>query len=550
MKLVSWQKNQSLRMVLVAAIAFFVLCLLFNLHRYYSFYASYDQGIFNQVFWNSTHGRFFQSSLSSALSTNVVHQGQVPEVYYHRLGQHFTPALLLWLPIYALFPYPITLTVLQVTLVTGAGLVLYILARQYLQPPLSAIITISFYCANAVIGPTLANFHDICQIPIFVFSLLLAMEKRRWSIFWILAILILAVREDAGVVLFGVGFYLILSKRYPKIGLAICTLSFAYMVALTNLIMPIFSEDISQRFMMERFGQYADGDEASTLEIIWGMISNPWRLIGEIFTPFFGTIKYLLGQWLPLAFVPAVAPASWMIAGFPLLKLFSAQGLSVLSITIRYAMTVVPGLFYGAILWWGNRESEVENSPLPSPKFQRFWVICICLSLFFTFTSNPNRTFYFLVPDSVQPWVYVPAHQQWQHVSQMRPLLAKIPDDASVAATTYIIPHLSGRRAILRFPRMQFRNDAREVEKVEYIIVDLWRLNRYRVAFKSDRQRLEKIVPRIEELYKSGEYGITGFADGVILMEKGVVSNLDAVDRWEDFRREIVGAIFTKNSDK
>lgn len=121
----------------------------------------------------------------------------------------------------------------------------------------------------------------------------------------------------------------------------------------------------------------------------------------------------------------------------------------------------------------------------------------------------------------------------------MRPLLGKIPDDASVAATTYIIPHLSGRRAILRFPRMQFRNDAREVEKVEYIIVDLWRLNRYRVAFKSDRQRLEKIVPRIEDLYNSGEYGITGFADGVVLMEKGVVSNPDALDGWEKFRREI-----------
>ncbi len=534
--LASWQKNKFLKVVLVAAIAFFVLCLLFSLHRYFSFYASYDQGIFNQVFWNSMHGRFFQSSLSSALSTNVVHQGQVSEVYYYRLGQHFTPTLLLWLPIYFLFPSPVTLTVLQVTLVTAAGLVLYVLAREYLRPTLSAMITVSFYGANAVIGPTLANFHDICQIPLFVFSLLLAMEKRWWSVFWVLVVLILGVREDAGVVLFGVGFYLILSKRYPKIGLALCSLSFAYMVALTNLIMPLFSEDISQRFMMERFGQYAEGDEASTWEIIWGMISNPGRLVREIFTPFFGTFKYLLGQWLPLAFVPAVAPVSWMVAGFPLLKLFSAQGLSVLSITIRYAMTVVPGLFYGAILWWSNRESEIEKTALPSTKFRRFWVICICLSLFFTFTSNQNRTFYFLIPDSVQPWVYVPAHQQWQHVSQMRPLLAKIPDDASVAATTYIIPHLSSRRAILRFPRIQFRNDAREIEKVEYVIVDLWRLNRYKVAFKSDRQRLERILPSIEKLYSSGEYGITDFRDGVVLMQKGVASNLDAAAQWVDFR--------------
>ncbi|HBY77501.1 MAG TPA: hypothetical protein DEG47_11005, partial [Cyanobacteria bacterium UBA11148] len=188
-------------------------------------------------------------------------------------------------------------------------LVLYILARQYVQPNLATLITVSFYCANAVIGPTLSNFHDISQIPLFMFGLLLAMEKRCWWVFWILAVLILAVREDAGVGLFGVGFYMILSQRYPPMGLAVCTISFGYMILLTNLIMPLFSDDVSQRFMMERFGQYAEGNEAPTLEIIWGMISNPWRLLRELVDPPNRTLNYLLGQWLPLAFVPAVAPA-------------------------------------------------------------------------------------------------------------------------------------------------------------------------------------------------------------------------------------------------
>lgn len=540
-------KNRSLQIVIAGAIAFFSICLLLTLHRYYSFYASYDQGIFNQVFWNNLHGRFFQSSLSSALSTNVVHQGQVPEVYYHRLGQHFTPALLLWLPIYAIFPSPATLTVLQVTLVTAAGIVLYILAREYLEPPLAATITISFYCANAVIGPTLANFHDVCQIPLFVFSLLLAMEKRWWRLFWLLAVLILGVREDSGVVLFGVGFYLIASKRYPKQGLIICVLSFVYILLLTNLIMPLFSDDISERFMMERFGQYAEGDEASTLEILGGMISQPWLLIAEIFTPVFGTLKYLIGQWLPLAFVPAVSPAAWMVAGFPLLKLFSAKGESVLAITIRYAMTVVPGLFYGAILWWSKKQSEFKvpvfggetvalKSPIPARKFRKFWIICLCLSLFFSFTSNPNRSLYFVVPDSVNPWVYVPITRQWKHVGEMRPLLAEIPGDASVAATTYIIPHLSSRRAILRFPRYEFRGDDGEVREVDYIVADLWRLRRYGVAFKSDRRRLEKILPLIDKLYGWGRYGIVGFRDGVILMEKGAETDAEAFAAWRGFR--------------
>ncbi|QNH57579.1 DUF2079 domain-containing protein [Limnospira indica] len=510
------------------------------LHRYFTFYASYDQGIFNQVFWNGIHGRFFQSSLSSALSTNVVHQGQFPNVSYHRLGQHFTPALLLWLPLYAIFPSPVTLSVLQVTLVTAAGLVLYLLARQYLEPPLSALIVVSFYGANAVIGPTLANFHDVSQIPLFVFTLLLAMEKGWWWLFWILSVLILGVREDAGVVLFGVGVYMILSHRFPRRGLIVCVLSFGYMLVLTNLIMPLFSADISQRFMMERFGQYAEGDEASTLQIIWGMVSNPLRFIQQLFTPFGRTVTYLLGQWLPLAFIPAIAPGSWMIAGFPLLKLFSAQGMSVLAITIRYAMTVVPGLFYGSILWWSKQQEKSPEAELPSPKFRRFWVACICLSLIFTVTSNPNRTLYFLIPDSIQPWVYVSLDEQWPRSQNMRSLLAQIPPDASVAGTTYLIPHLSSRREVLRFPLYQLINDQGQLVAMDYIIADLWQLQRYQVAFSGDRDALRAIVETTDRLTSTQEYGILHFHNGLLLMRRGVTSNPDAIEAWGEFRQEVI----------
>ena len=536
-------KQQGLSAVAIAATIFFIVTLALTLHRHFTFYSSYDQGIFNQVFWNGIHGNFFQSTLSSQLSTNVVHSGEVPDVSYHRLGQHFTPALLLWLPIYYLFPHPATLTVLQAVFVTSAGLVLYALARIYLEPAIAFLITLSFYGANAVLGPTLANFHDISQIPLFVFSLLLAMEKRWWWLFGLLAICTLAVREDSGITLFGIGVYLVASRRYPRIGLIICSLSFLYIVVLTNLIMPLFSDDISKRFMLERFGQYAEGNEASTLDILWGMVTNPGRLIVELFTPLGETIRYLLGQWLPLAFVPVFAPASWAIAGFPLLKLFSGQGKTVLAISIRYAMTITPGLFYGAILWWAGQGFRNFNRPLPDcqprklkPRFRNFWIFCICLSLLFTITSNPSRTLYFLIPDSIQPSVYVSLPEQWQRVPQIRSLLNKIPGDASVSATTYLIPHLSGRREVIRLSALEFRNDRDRVETVEYIIADLWRLQRYQTAFKFDRRHLAAIVSLIDTITSQNTYGITDFNNGIILLQKGVDSNVIAMQEWQEFR--------------
>ncbi len=519
------------------AIAFLLITLLLTVHRYYGFSASYDQGIFNQVFWNSSHGRFFQSSLSSQLSTNVVHAGEVPDVAYHRLGQHFTPALMLWLPLYSLFPSPVTLSVLQVALVTAAGLVLYRLARCYLEPGPAAAIATSFYGANAIIGPTIGNFHDICQIPLFVFSLLLGLEKRWWWLYVPMAILIPWVREDSGIVLFSIGFYLLVSRRHPWLGLGLCGYALSYMLILTNWGMPQFSADVSKRFMLERFGQYATGDEASTLDILRGMVMNPFLLLKELVTPVGKTTRYLLGQWLPFGFIPAIAPASWLVAGFPLLKLLIAKGESVLAINIRYAMAIVPGLAYGVILWWAQRPDRFK-----SLRMRRFWAVCIGLSLFFTLTSNPNQTLSFLIPDAINPTVYVSLPEQWRHAAQAQQILRQIPPEASVSATTYLVPHLSNRRELVRFPMsLQVRNDAQAIVNVDYAAVDLWRFRRYAPAFQGDRGDLTRSIQLIDQALGDGSYGLTAWADGVLLLQHQAPSNPEALAYWDPFRSQALG---------
>ena len=218
---------------------------------------------------------------------------------------------------------------------------------------------------------------------------------------------------------------------------------------------------------------------------------------------------------------------------FPLFKLFVAQGQSVLAINIRYAMTVVPGLCYGAILWWSVRPQVFKT-----PNIRRFWIFCLTLSVMVTIGGNPNRSLSFLIPDSIDPWVHVPLTRQWRHAGAIYPLLAQVPDEASVAATTYIIPHLSSRREILRFPQMELLTDAGRVERMEYILLDLWRLQTYQVAFRHDRARLAVMVPKLQRLTESGEYGILDWRDGVILLGKGQASEPAAEAAWEDWRSQ------------
>jgi uncharacterized membrane protein len=531
------QKQPQLRWVLVVAALFWLICAGLVLHRYYNFFptfVSFDQGIFNQVFWNSLHGQWFQSSLSSTESVAVM-QGRLPQVFYARLGQHFTPALSLWLPWYALFPSAAGLSVLQVTLITAAGLVLYALARQYHEPKLAGMITVSYYGAIALISPTLANFHDICQIPLFAFGLFLALEKRCWWLVWLLGALILAVREDSGVVLFGIGFYLLVSRRFPKIGVSFCVLSLGYMLALTNFVMPLFSDDLSDRFMIEQFGQFVDGEKASTVDVIWAILKNPVRLMVQLLTPPEATVRYLLGQWVPLAFIPMISIEAWLLAGFPILKTLIQNDPTALSLHLRYAQTWIPGLFYGVILWWAKHPQMFRF------RFQKIWVACIILSLFFTMTANPNRALSFVIPDSIQPWVYFSLPRQWEHADAVRSLLAKIPGNASVTATDHVVAHVSGRRQVLRFPMTQFQNDEQQTAWVEYAIADLWYLQKSQVAFEDYRRTLvanERAINRLVRKRLDGaRYGIIGFEDGVVLMRRGVKSERQALASWKRYQQ-------------
>ena len=144
------------------------------------------------------------------------------------------------------------------------------------------MIVASYYGANGVIGPTQGNFYEHWQIPLFIFSLLLALKKQRWPLFCLFAVLTWGTRENAGISLFGIGAYLIVSRRYPRIGIAFWVLSFSYVVFITNTIMPMFSADNSRLYLANYFRKFVKTENPSTLELLWAVISQP-QLIIEVF---------------------------------------------------------------------------------------------------------------------------------------------------------------------------------------------------------------------------------------------------------------------------
>jgi hypothetical protein len=162
------------------------------------------------------------------------------------------------------------------------------------------------------------------------------------------------------------------------------------------------------------------------------------------------------------------------------------------------------------------------------------------LSILFSITGNPNRTLSFLIPDSITPWVYVSPQSMWRHAGHIENVLREVPPDASVTATTYIVPHLSSRREIVRFPEsLQVVNDQRQTLDVTYAIADLEMMRRYQKAFGGDRGDLVRAVGQIDRVLKEGSYGILKVEDGVILMKHQVPSTAEASQQWQVFRQSV-----------
>jgi uncharacterized membrane protein len=521
------------RAVALAALLFAVTGLSIQLWRLLSLTASYDQGIFTQVLWNTLRGHPFESTLSSQLSTNVIHAGQPPALGYQRLGQHFTPLLLLWAPLVGTLGSG-ALGVIQVLLVTAAGLTLHRLARHWLPAGPAALISISFFAANAVIGPAWGNFTDLCQLPLLVFLLLLGLETRRTAVIAVAALLIPLVREDTGVVLMGVSLWLLVRQRQRwPLALLLLLWGGASVLLAMNVWMPQFSDDNARRFMVENFGHYIEGqEEASSLEVLRSALGQPPVLLRELVNPPDQTLRYLIGLTLPLMLVPLVSIDAWLLISLPMLGLLLARGSNnPLSINIRYTYLVVPGLYAGAALWWQRHLGLFQ-----SRRLRRVWMGCMALSLIFTLTSNPNRSISWLVPDSVSPWVHVGLQESWQRARQSRLLLQVIPPGVPVAASTHLVPPLARREVLVRFPQSitYLDREGRE-QPVDWVAVDLERLRRYAPAFEEDRDVLQLCRERLQAM--GTDFGIQALRDGVVILERGAADVEGSRDGLEQLLR-------------
>ncbi len=221
-------------------IAFAVLYSVLEIRKFETFsFWGIDQALFDQIVWNSLHGRPYENSVIAGL----------PIV----LGQHFSVLLVALAPLYALHSDPRTLVIVPVLCVALAALPLYWFARKQLDAPLAFVIGLVFLLSPGVQFMALGQFYEIMlAIPLLMLagSFLLS---RRYTPFLVVLVLAFLVKEVVPLVGLGMGGYLVLVQRQYKLGAAVSLLSLASFAALLQWIIPFF-EGSSNYFFFTAMG--------------------------------------------------------------------------------------------------------------------------------------------------------------------------------------------------------------------------------------------------------------------------------------------------------
>ncbi len=501
--------------VIVMAGGFFLVCLAIQIWRLETLSASYDQALFLQELWSTAQGRPFESSLSSVLSAAVALGEALPSTDYLHLGQHANVLTLFGSPLVALIG-KWALPVIQATALTVAGLVLWRLADTRLPRALAERITAAYFLSGAVLGPALENFHDLIWLPLLGFLVVGALlESCVWRV-TLYGALLLLVREDSGLLLFSLGLWaLVRQPGARRIGAGLMLISFVWVLLVTGWIQPMVDSSLSDRFLQEKFGHLVDDPSGGTASVLFAMLRRPLALLEALISPPGETLGFVLALSLPLLFVPIFSVDALLLMAAPLLIALLSQGRSALSVTLRYVLALVPGLYLGAVLWWQQHPKMWSQLWI-----RRSWTAAISLGLVLTIVANPHRSLSAFIPDSFSPWIHVPPSQMLERRHAALAAVALVPNNVSVSADTPLLPLLAEREKLIRFPNhVQYRDRTGKTHFVDWVVAFPGYYKQLAPVFKLERERQRSIRTKVSELIESGSYRLVYCQRGVVVLQ-------------------------------
>ncbi|WP_279011984.1 DUF2079 domain-containing protein [Ruminococcus bicirculans (ex Wegman et al. 2014)] len=386
----------------------------------------FDMGIFLQMFeYMSKTGKQYTTVERNVLMSHF--------------NVHFSPCWYLLLPIYMIFRNSVVLVILQVLIIASGVLPLIKICRLYkLGRTDTVLCSIIYLFYPAFCSSQFFDIHENMFLPAFILWLYYFMCKKNHIGEVAACLLILSVKEDAGVYIICLGLYSLFSKKKKTSGLLITIIGILGFIG-TNLYINIFGEGVK----VNRYDIYLAENDSGLIAVILNVIKNPAYFVSNLITV--DKLLFLLLMTVPFIFVCfKINKASDLFLLVPLIIV----NLST-DYTYQYNVDYQYVFGSGAMLFC----AFVKEVSILKQKRKVLLISAMSAVILFSVT----------VSDKIQ--LYTERYENTALITQTNEFIDTIDKTVCIYADTYIIPSL------YKFDNVYLLDNA-DVSKAEIILLD------------------------------------------------------------------------------
>ena len=430
---------------------------------------TYDMGIAAQMY----HSMLKNGSLVTTVERS--------EAMSH-LKVHFILVYYLWLPFYAIVQHPATLEVMQAATLVASVIPLWLLLKNHFRKPgLVAAIAVIFLLYPPLTMGISYDVHENCFLPVLILWLLWALDRNKKLLTVLFTALLLVVKEDAAVyaaVIF-IGFLLTtLLRQNGRKALwnalfygALLMVSVGWFLFATSWL-----KTYGDGIMSIHYRNFFFGEHRSFSAVIYAVFLSPMKVLFECVRDDESRLIYYLPTLAILLGLPFVTRKyERLIFTIPyfLVNLVSSN-IYQHDIFFQYSFGSCTLLFCLAVMNWNDLKEKwssrkkARGGRIAAYALLGFMAVS-CVTAF-AITSNKG-------------WTYIGFHFKDKSEYEARwELLSEIPDDAEVAAGTFVTTQVWDRDLLWDIKT----NDASRTLQSEYVVFYKADEQRYREKFAKD----------------------------------------------------------------
>ena len=407
--------NKALLILTTITVLYIAWWWLYGVMRHLNFHTLIgDEGTFMNIFWNTLHGRLFNTELW----------------YGNFFTTHFEPSLVFITLLWAPWQSQVWLAGLQTIICAAGALAAYGIARQLDLSPAQGLLFGLIWLLNlSMRGIISVDFHGVIMVAALIIWIPLLMLNKRYIWAVVLAFILMNFKEDATVYIGGLGVIMALSYSEKKWGWILAGIALVYYVIVHNFLWQFISPTHLNFFAM-RFPSLIQQDKSPLLVIL----SDPLQLIYPALQ--WDRLWGLIAIFAPVSFLPflrigwlGLMPALWILFTMALYSIHIFSGYYAGVVFSLILISAIPGFVR-------LRASHPSRTRLASWAMLGFLIGS-------WFMVHPDEGYSYINPANLRPHPCV---------SEVEKIAATTPEDISVSSDKFIGSFFSNRYTLRYFP--------------------------------------------------------------------------------------------------